>query len=96
VPAAPPAKAERALARERTRAEARRQASAHRRLAGVEEAILELEEELESLTRLLAEPEVYRDGDLVRKVEAERAEVRARIQALYAEWESAAEEVEGA
>jgi ATP-binding cassette subfamily F protein 3 len=93
--AAPAGKAERVQARERARADARRQASANRRLAGVEEAILELEEELESLTVQLARPEVYRDGDLVRQVEAERAEVRARIQALYAEWEMAAEQVEG-
>jgi ATP-binding cassette subfamily F protein 3 len=92
---APAGKAERAIARERARVEARRQASATRRLAGVEEAILELEEELEALTGQLALPEVYRDGDLVRQVEADRAEVRARIQALYADWETAAEQVEG-
>jgi ATP-binding cassette subfamily F protein 3 len=94
-PPPPAAKAERSAARERARADARRQRSASRRLAGVEAAILELEEELEALTHQLALPEVYRDGDLVRQVEGERAEVRTRIQALYAEWESAAEEVEG-
>ena len=93
-PAPPASKAKRNAARERAKADARRQASASRRLAGVEEAILGLEEELEALTQQLAEPEVYRDGDLVRQVEAERAEVRARIQALYAEWESAAEGVD--
>jgi ATP-binding cassette subfamily F protein 3 len=82
-------------ARERARAEARRQASATRRLAGVEEEILGLEERLEELTRQLAEPEVYRDADMLRAIEADRSEVRARIAALYQTWERAAEEAEG-
>ena len=80
-------------ARERTKAQARRHAAASRRLAGVEEEILELEERLEALTHQLAEPEVYRDPDLLRAVEADRAEVRGRIQALYLRWEQAADEV---
>ena len=50
---------------------------------------------LEELTHQLAEPEVYRDPDMLRAVEADRAEVRRQIEALYATWEQAAEEAGG-
>jgi ATP-binding cassette subfamily F protein 3 len=86
-------KQQRIEARERARAEARRLASATRRLAALEEEILELEERLEELTARLAEPEIYRDPDRLRAVEADRSEVRARIAGLYERWESAAGEV---
>ena len=54
------------------------------------------EERLEELTHQLAEPEVYRDPDLLRAVEADRQGVREQIQALYARWEQAAEEMAAA
>ena len=93
---APTTKQERIAARNEAKARAREQARAARRIAGIEEEILLLEERLEELAERLTEPDVYRDGDLVRAVEADRSEVQARIQALYAEWESAAEQVEEA
>jgi hypothetical protein len=44
----------------------------------------------------LTEPEVYRDGHLTRAIEADRAQIRAAIDAQYAAWEEAAAEVESA
>jgi ATP-binding cassette, subfamily F, member 3 len=89
---APSSKEERLAARARAKEESRRRERAQRRVVEIEEEILELEEQLEELTHQLAEPEVYRDGDLVRAVEMNRAEVASRIEALYADWEQAAEE----
>jgi len=94
--AAPPAKRERIAARERERERGRRLERARRQLAAAEEEILEREEELLELARELALPEVYRDGDEVRRVGAERGEVRAAIEALYREWERLAGEIEAA
>jgi ATP-binding cassette subfamily F protein 3 len=84
--------AARAHARERAKALER----ARRRVATIEQEILQQEESLEALDHKLAQPDVYRDGDLVRAVEAERGEVRDRIDTLYADWEAAAAEVESA
>jgi ATP-binding cassette subfamily F protein 3 len=90
------AKAERMAARANAKARARRLERARKRLAAVEEEIFELEERLEALTHQLTEPEVYRDGDLTRAVEADRAQTRAALDAQYAAWEEAAAEVESA
>ena len=49
---------------------------------------------IEELTRELAEPDVYSDGDFVRATLAERDEVRAAIDARYADWEAIAAEIE--
>jgi ATP-binding cassette subfamily F protein 3 len=99
-PAAPEtpagAKAERMAARARVKARARRLERARKRLAAIEEEIFELEDRLEELTHQLTEPEVYRDGDLTRAIEADRAQIRAAIDAQYAAWEEAAAEVESA
>jgi ATP-binding cassette subfamily F protein 3 len=94
--AGPEAKRERIAARERERASARQLERARRQLAAVEEEILEREEGLEELARELAEPEVYRDADEVRRVGAERGELRAAIEALYRDWERLAGEIEAA
>jgi hypothetical protein len=83
-------------ARARVKARARRLERARRRLAAIEEEIFELEDRLEELAHQLTEPEVYRDGDLTRAIEAERAQVRAAIDAQYAAWEEAAAEIESA
>jgi chromosome segregation ATPase len=91
---APDTKSERMQARARAKEHARRLERARKRLAGVEEEILGHEEQLESLTHQLAEPDVYSDGDLVRAVEAERGETRDAIERLYGEWEAAAAEIE--
>ncbi|MDH3519089.1 MAG: ATP-binding cassette domain-containing protein [Myxococcales bacterium] len=96
-PAAPSeAKAERMAARAREKQRRRRGEQARRRLEEIERELLALEERLEELTRQLAEPEVYRDADLTRAVAANRAELRAEIEARYAAWERTAAEIESA
>ena len=92
--AAPTAKQERMAARERARAHARELDRAAKRVAAVEDEILALEERAEELGHQLAEPEVYRDGDFSRAIQAERGEVRAEIEARYADWEQAAAALE--
>src|SRR5262249_20109965 len=67
---------------------------ARKRLAALEEEIFADEERVEELTRELAEPDVYSDGDFVRATLAERDEVRAAIDARYADWEAIAAEIE--
>jgi len=47
-----------------------------------------------ALTHELAEPDVYSDGDFVRATLAQRDEVRAAIDARYADWEAIAAEIE--
>jgi ATP-binding cassette subfamily F protein 3 len=93
-PAPPDAKRDRIAAREREKERARRLERARKRLAAVEEDILADEERIEELTAELAEPDVYSDGDFVRATLAQRDEVRAAIDARYAEWEAIAAEIE--
>jgi ATP-binding cassette subfamily F protein 3 len=90
--AASPDKQERLRARSREREASRRQERARRRLAAVEEEIVSLEGELETLGWKLGSPEIFRDGDAVRALEAERTRLRERIADLYRAWESLAEE----
>jgi ATP-binding cassette subfamily F protein 3 len=93
-PSAPDAKRERMEARARAKDLARRLERARKRVAAIEEEILGHEEQLASLTHQLAQPDIYSDGDLIRAVEADRGEVRAAIERLYADWEVAAAEIE--
>jgi ATP-binding cassette subfamily F protein 3 len=93
-PAAADAKRDRIAAREREKERARRLERARKRLAALEEDILADEERIEDLTRELGEPDVYSDGDFVRATLAERDEVRAAIDARYADWEAIAAEIE--
>jgi ATP-binding cassette subfamily F protein 3 len=88
------AKRDRIAVREREKERARRLERARKRLAALEEDILADEERFEDLTRALAEPDVYSDGDFVRATLAERDEVRAAIDARYADWEAIAAEIE--
>ena len=67
---------------------------ARKRLAALEDDILADEERFEELTQQLAEPDVYSDGDYVRATLARRDEVRAAIDARYADWEAIAAEIE--
>jgi ATP-binding cassette subfamily F protein 3 len=78
-------------ARERERARDR----AARRLERIEAAILERESALEALTWRMADPEVHRDGERMRTLDAERATLRAEIDGLYGDWEARAAELEG-
>jgi ATP-binding cassette subfamily F protein 3 len=88
------AKRDRIAAREREKERSRQLERARKRLAALEEDILADEERVEELTRELAEPDVYSDGDFVRATLAEREEVRAAIAARYADWEAIAAEIE--
>jgi ATP-binding cassette subfamily F protein 3 len=88
------AKRDRIAAREREKERLRRLERARKRLTALEEDILADEERVEELTRELAEPDVYRDGDFTRATLVERDEVRAAISARYADWEAIAAEIE--
>jgi ATP-binding cassette subfamily F protein 3 len=90
----PSTKQERIAAREQAKQHARQLERAKKRLAALEEDILEDEERIEGLTAQLAEPDVYSDGDYVRATLAQRDEVRTAIDARYEEWEAIAAEIE--
>jgi ATP-binding cassette subfamily F protein 3 len=89
-------KRERIEERERGRERTRRTRRAKRRLATLEAEIVALEAELEALAERLGLPEVYRNGEEVRAIEAERGEIRASLDGLYRAWERLAAEVESA
>jgi ATP-binding cassette subfamily F protein 3 len=95
-PAAPASKQERIAQRERGKEDAKRLARTRKRLAAVEAEIAQNESALEQLTWRLADPAVHRDGDAMRALDAERGELRGRVEALYLEWERLAAEIEAA
>jgi ATP-binding cassette, subfamily F, member 3 len=88
------ARQERIAAREREKERTRRLERARKRLAALEDDILADEERVEELAQQLGAPDVYRDPDFVRATLAERDEVRAAIDARYADWEAIAAEIE--
>jgi ATP-binding cassette subfamily F protein 3 len=90
----PEEKSTRIAARERQKQQLRQRERAARRAASLEGEIAAAEERLELLTAQLAEPEVYRDGELVRAIEADRSELTAELEGLYAEWEQALAQAE--
>ncbi|HEY8495378.1 MAG TPA: hypothetical protein VIN04_15900 [Myxococcota bacterium] len=75
---------QRRLAKERRRTVEK----ATRELARLEARIAEREKALEELAWRLGDPAVLRDGERARALDAERAGLRAEIDALYGEWES--------
>jgi ATP-binding cassette subfamily F protein 3 len=84
----------RIAAREQDKQRVRQQVRARKRLAAVEQEIAQHESALEQLGWRLGDPEVHRDGAAVRALEAERGELRGKIEALYREWERLAAELE--
>ena len=76
--------------RERRRAAER----AAKQLARLEAAIAEREQALEALRWRAADPAVYRDGEQMRALEADRAAQQAALDALYRDWAALAEEAE--
>jgi len=70
---------------------ARKRRFPYRKVEDLEAEILEHETRLEELHAALALPETHRDGDRVRQVKAELAEVRAALETVYAHWEEAVE-----
>ena len=75
---------------------ARRLERARVELGSLEERIARGEEELEALGWRLGDPEVYRDADAVRDLEARRVEIRGSVETLYSDWERLAAEIEAA
>jgi ATP-binding cassette subfamily F protein 3 len=92
----PVPKRDRIAAREQDKQRAREQLRTRKRLAAVEAEIAQHESALEQLAWRLGDPAVHRDGDAVRALEAERGELRGKVEALYREWERLAAELEAA
>ncbi len=61
-----------------------------RQLERTETEILECESAIEALGWKMADPEVHRDGERMRALDADRATLRERIEALYRTWEELA------
>jgi ATP-binding cassette subfamily F protein 3 len=77
-------------AREQARADRRARERAARRLERIEAEILEKERALETLGWRLGDPEIWRDPERVRALEAEREALRAEIETRYRAWEECA------
>ena len=92
----PASKKDRIAARELGKQRSKRLERTRKRLAEAEAEIALHESALEQLTWRLGDPQVHRDGDAVRVLEAERSDLRGRIDALYREWERLAAEIESA
>jgi len=88
------AKRARMARRERAKERNRRLGRARRRAAELEAEIPKLEAQLEKLDWRGSDPEVYRDGEAMRALEAERAALRQTLDAHYAEWEARTAEIE--
>ena len=67
-----------------------------RKLSASESEIQTAEQALVELGDQLADPEVYRNGERVREIEAERSALQQRIDGLYRDWEDLAVELERA
>ena len=94
-PSAPPqSKAERMAERQRTKDIARRLSRAKKQLTALEASIAEGEQQLEEIGHRMGDPAVYKDGDAVRALEAERGERKDAVDALYRDWERVAAEIE--
>ncbi len=68
-------------------------------IAALEERIASAERERERNDLLLCSEEVYRDGERMKKIQAQNADLKAMVDLLYARWETLAkekEELEGA
>jgi len=63
----------------------------YRKVADLESEIFDHESKLESLQAELTEPDVLRDGDKVRAIQADIETVKAALTQLYAHWEEATE-----
>ncbi len=93
-PDPPLSKRERIAAREHAKQRSRRHQRAIKRSADVEEEIREREARMEELSWRLGDPDLHRDPDATRTIEAERAELRGAVDELYREWERLAAEIE--
>ncbi len=97
VPVAPQmTKRERIAARAETKERDRRYQRAVKRLAEAEAGIREREERLEQLSWRLGDPEIHRNIELQRQIEADRDALKDAVAQLYVEWERIAAEIESA
>jgi len=90
----PRPKPEGAPARQAQRLRRKARDKTAKRIEAIESAILVRENALESLSWKLGDPEVYKNGDKVRALEAERSAAKDAIDLLYREWERLAAELE--
>jgi ATP-binding cassette subfamily F protein 3 len=65
-----------------------------RKLEALEGEILEREKAVEALTWRLGDPELWRDPEQTRLLEADRTRLRGEIEAAYRDWERLAAEIE--
>ena len=63
-------------------------------IAALEERIASAERERERNDQLLCNEEIYRDGDHMKKIQAQNADLKAMIDLLYKKWEALAQERE--
>jgi ATP-binding cassette subfamily F protein 3 len=69
----------------------RKRQFAFRKVSDIEADILEREQKVEELHRLLTVPETLRDGERVRQIKIEIVQEQETLQTLYAHWEEAVE-----
>jgi ATP-binding cassette subfamily F protein 3 len=77
---------------ERVRRKARDKTA--KQIAAIEAEILSRESALEALVWKLGDPEIYKNGERMRALEAERATGKDAVDALYREWERLAAELD--
>jgi protein subunit release factor A len=58
-----------------------------------ERTILDTETEIEQIDQLLAHPSVVRDGERMRSLGQERAELDERLRDLYTRWQELEDEI---
>lgn len=89
-----PGPAARRLGRDEERERRKARDRTAKKLAALEAEILVREGALEQLAWRLGDPEVYKDGEQVRTIEAERADSKREIETRYREWERLAAELD--
>ncbi len=91
---AAPDKATRQATRLQDRERRREREKKAKQLEKLEALIANGEKGLEEIGWRLADPEVYKEGERVRALEAERVAAQAAVEALYRDWERLAAEIE--
>ena len=89
------------IARKREEAERRNRlhretAAIKKRLTSVEQQLVAAEADVAELTRTMADPEIYEDGERVKRLVARHDEAKDRAAALFSEWEQLATALEEA